>query len=524
MSDDDRIERNLTLQGTGVEMFRCEALECLCDSGAGTGKTFSLLLKANWTARAYPRSRQLFLRKTRKSLNEAILRDWEEAVLWPGHPAITGTASFEHRDAYTYPNQAIIGLAGMDTPSRWLSTKWDRIYVFQAEELEERDINVLLSRLRNFGAGYHQLLMDCNPEQEDHPLNRRFPEDHGVVESNRVRLRYRHEDNPFLWDADRQEWTREGKEYVFVTLESLTGVDRERLLYHKWITAAGAVWPEFDKRRHLKTGRLCRVIGDHRVYADEDPDEYRRRGGYVHVEVAPEPGAAPEPPVRMKWCWAAQDWGYRPDPGCLLVFGMDGWGRVWVLREVYRCGQTRDWWAEQVDQANRDFKLQRVVCDPSEPEGIRIYNDRLGFGERDTDRIAIGANNQIVTGVELIRDHLVKDEILILRDLTGWYHGTQWVEGTDEERRAKKKPTGLVGEVPSYVYADAVDEKRRKDRQQKPDPKCECHGIDTLRYGSSYAWRKDLEDKAKGPQFKTGTMGDLMDHESVLERSKRWPG
>ena len=119
------LDRTYHAYGGAAELFQCEALEVLYEAGAGTGKTFACLQKANHYARSYPGSRILFTRKTRKSMNESVLPQWEDDVLWPGHPAIVGTASKEHRDYYLYPNGSRVVLGGLDNVDRIMSAQYD---------------------------------------------------------------------------------------------------------------------------------------------------------------------------------------------------------------------------------------------------------------------------------------------------------------------------------------------------------------------------------------------------------------
>ena len=206
-----------------------EGLEVLCESGAGTGKSYSLMQKANWTARQWPGSRQLFARQTRKSLNISILPDWRNNVLFRAHPAVSRTASLEHQDVYRYPNGATIDVLGLENIERVLSAQYDRIYIFQAEEVGIDVWEKLISRLRYGHAGYHQIVADVNPAGEFHWLNIRGDEYRctecddviripnsedmrrtcaqcdATMRKTMKRFRYRHEDNPRWYDHDTHE-------------------------------------------------------------------------------------------------------------------------------------------------------------------------------------------------------------------------------------------------------------------------------------------------------------------------------
>ena len=177
MDEAETIQRKRTFYGAAAEYFSFEGLEALCDSGAGTGKSFAVMCKADYTARQYKMSRQLFSRQTRKSMNDSILPDWRERVLFEGHTAISTTASKEHQDTYTYPNGSVIVLAGLENIDRILSAQYDRINIFQAEETSLESWEKLISRLRNGRTPYHQITADVNPASEFHWINQRFLDD-----------------------------------------------------------------------------------------------------------------------------------------------------------------------------------------------------------------------------------------------------------------------------------------------------------------------------------------------------------
>ncbi len=77
--------------------------------------------------------------------------------------------------------------------------------------------------------------MDTNPGAPMHWLKQRC--DHA-----RARLIFcRHEDNPILYDHEKQEWTPRGIEYL-AKLDALTGARKERLRNGKWTQAEDVIY------------------------------------------------------------------------------------------------------------------------------------------------------------------------------------------------------------------------------------------------------------------------------------------
>jgi len=457
----ERIDRRYEAFGAAAEFFRSQELEVLCESGAGTGKSYSLMQKANWTARKYPGSRQIFARQTRKSLTESVLVDWEEKVLWQGHPAMTGTAKRDHRDSYTYPNGSTIVLVGLENVDRILSAQYDRIYIFQAEETNVETWEKLISRLRWGRAGYHQIVADVNPASEFHWLNQR------ARAGKMQRICYRHEDNPLWYDHKEKRWTTAGVNYVTNVLGALTGARRERLLNHRWVSEEGLIWDFYDQGIHLVS-----------------PDAVPKEQG---------------------WYFGSFDKGLRA-PGCLQIWKVDKEKRMWRVAEVYKTGQTMDWWADRVEELYSKYHMIAIACDPSEPEYINKFNDRLGFrGGRTVVRIARKADNSLLTGLDMVDWALRERRMFFVRD--------SLVEGRDSSLAHRLQPCCTEEEIPSYTWLKHAEGKPMKER---PDPSCADHGCDATRYAAMFLWGRDHNEE-QPIFFDPGTFGEVLGHRAVLE-------
>ena len=52
-----------------------------------------------------------------------------------------------------------------------------------------------------------------------------------------------------------------------------------------------------------------------------------------------------------------------------------------------------------------------------------------------------------------------------------------------------------------------------------PDQSCPDHALDCVRYAAMFAWKRDLSVKVDEPMFPLGSVGHILDYETVLEES-----
>jgi len=494
----ERINRERKFYGAAADYFEFTGLEALCDSGAGTGKSFSVMCKADYTARTYPLSRQLFARQTRKSMNDSILPDWRELVLFDGHTAISTTATKEHQDVYTYPNKATITLAGLENIDRILSAQYDRIYIFQAEETSIESWEKLISRLRNNRTPYHQISADVNPAGQFNWLNTRFADEN--LTDNRGRFLYKHHDNPLWFDHATEMWTKAGEVYIGEVLEALTGIRRERLLNHRWVAEEGVILDEYDPSIHLVSAEM----------------EYSQGHGtwYLHVNGWDEP-------VRISYFTAGVDWGWEPDPGVLSVWAYDSpkWHpkiRRFRIAEVYRTKWQREEWAEVAEELWAKYGISYFSCDRSNPEAINLFNIRIGkhLG-RDADAVAVkcpviggGHRSEISNGIDVMREGLRNK---VTNHVRTFFVRDALLYGRDETLAKAGKPTCTEHEILSWVYQKNEE---GKPNQEKPDKTCDEHGIDCWRYDEIlnfiHGYGKTQEKAKVWPSNSYGAMFDRM--------------
>lgn len=458
VSAEEVIDRRYNAYGGAAEVFRATELEVLADSGAGTGKSLAWLRKIDWRCREYPGARFFFARDTRKSLNESVLELFENEVLWPGHDAMTGTATRAHREKYSYPNGAEIVLIGLDDVDRHMSTRFDGGIIFEAHETSEEIYEKLLSRLRSYKTPYRQIGLDVNPQGEFHWINQRFPkagepnprvetDADGNLTISRRRVLFRHEDNPLWFDHEKREWTKQGREYLGQVLGSLTGATRERLLFHRWVNEEGQVFPEFDPAIHC-------------IYRHQVPE--------------------------LLSYTASMDFGAN-NPGCLQIWGYDKEQAGYRIVEIKRRDWTIDQWADAAVALHREFPYEVGIGDCAAKNDIAFMNKRLNMerGE-DFSWVPCDKSKGVMHGIGLLRDLFRRRSIFFVKDSMRY--------GVDPYLKMHKKPVCTEQELPGYVYKKNEEGKEIKE---EPDRACPHDGIDATRYNAVYKWGKDFNPTPK---------------------------
>lgn len=447
--------------------------ECLVEGPAGTGKTRGILEWCRHMSLKYPTSKGLFLRSTRVALNESVLDVWENEVLGPTHPAVLGGPSREHRSSYKHSSLGgEIVLGGMDNPTKLFSSAYNWIYFNELQEEQVKDGWESLHRaLRRSGTPFTLLIGDINPVSPYFWANERCKA--GMC----LRIETKFHDNPKWYDHAKAEWTPAGVDYITRLSSQLSGVQRRRLYLGEWAAAEGQVWPNFDPDFHI-----------------------------IEASALPE----------IKWTFGAIDWGYT-DPGCVQVWGVDAERRMYRLAEVYRTGQTFEWWAQRVFKLRQEFNCVTFVADPSRPDNIKQLNDWLS--EMGDMRIVRGADNRKtarpgakldMVGIDLVRwgfdrDSTGKARIYLVRGALR--------DGPDPDLKAKGKPYCLEMEIPAYVYAVP---RPGMPTQEDTDTRCFDHACDPTRYGAGFLWRKDFTPPAQAHHFPPGTYGHRMRYDELF--------
>jgi len=209
-----------------------------------TGKTIMSLQRLHLLCCLYPKASAAIIRKTYRSMPSSVIETYLKKVL-PDKSLVEIYGGENRVEKITYPNESSIWVAGMDNPDKVLSSERDYIYVNQAEELNLKDWETLLTRAtgRAGNVPNPQVFGDCNPSHPAHWIKKR--EKDGKLKLINTTFR----DNPTLFD-DEGNITKLGK-HTLEILSNLTGARKARLFEGLWAAPEGAIYDIFDENRHV---------------------------------------------------------------------------------------------------------------------------------------------------------------------------------------------------------------------------------------------------------------------------------
>lgn len=161
-----------------------------------------------------------------------------------------------------------------------------------------------------------------------------------------------------IFKARTKENTFIDKEYYEMLAESYTGDFARQELDGDFVAFEGLIYPFFDRDTHISTRK--------------QPDQFAM-------------------------VVAGVDWGYA-NPGVIVVYGVDGDGRMWGLHEEYARRRRVEEWADLAKQLEQQYKVEFYFCDPAEPDNIDAFN-RMGVR-------AVPAENEVWLGIQSVNNRL----------------------------------------------------------------------------------------------------------------------
>jgi phage terminase large subunit len=402
-------------RGAALEAQRTTTQEWLLAGPAETGKTYAGLWYLDSLLRTTPKAKAAIVRKVRKDMVTTVLETWDRIVSIRGGVTRYGGRSVE---SFHYGNGARCFVAGLDDPGKVLSSELDWMYVNQAEQLQVNDWEYCTTRTTGRGVvtPTPMLFGDCNPG----------PPTHWILKRPRIKLLHSvHTDNPTLFDDDGHI-TAQG-ERSLATLQALTGVRRERLFRGKWVQAEGAVYDTFDRGVHVITREAFDKL------------------------------------IVTQW-YEGIDFGYS-NPFCWQRVALDGDGRMYLEREIYRTKRLVEDHAEEIKRYRLGRPPATAVAD-HDAEG-RATLERRGIP-------TLPAFKSVSPGIQNLQARLAvqgdgKPRLYVVEDAC---------EERDPDLAAAHLPTCSLEEFEVYSWPTAPDGRALREEPVKKFD----HGMDTLRY------------------------------------------
>jgi len=464
--------------------------EIMFDSARGTGKTVGdAATLVDWCI-DYPGSRFLVARMARESLRSTWEVTFKQLVL----PSFNiDPSDVERKSASQYViGESLIQLRGLDDPQKARSFECNAAMFIEGNEIPESTYEDLVGAQRwASGMPAHFSFIECNPESPHHWLYRRFgmyPGCGSVWGPGRVRMQPTHKHNPAYWDIKNKCWFELGAGYMHKLKTGMSGVRFRRLFQGEWSQAEGAIFDNWDEHMHVL-----------------DAGCEQSKGRWY---IVPRTEGAFEP-VELLWFAAGQDWGFQ-SPGVVSVWGFDKDKRAYLVEEVYQSQRSHDWWAGQIEQLHKKYKLWRVVSDPEDAAGMGKVNSRLAA--RDGRRLLMKANKSSArTGrtkfAQIMHMHTLFEGpnpmAYVLRD----------ARNHQADPDLSKKPTCTLEEIPGYAWKPPV----REDDEYTDQPvKKNDHGIEAMMYLHWAIFMKDLTPPPEAKVSRPGSMGQMMGYDELV--------
>jgi PBSX family phage terminase large subunit len=153
---------------------------------------------------------------------------------------------------------------------------------------------------------------------------------------------------------------------------------------------------------------------------------------------------------------AGVDWGYA-NPGVILIFGVDGDSRMWLIHEEYQRQRRVEDWATLARQLQEVYGVQTFYCDPSEPEYLRMFEAAGCYTEN--------AINDVLPGIQAVKNRLAtrgdgRPRLLVSVDAVNTlveFEQYQWLEGREGLRDQPRKANDHAMDALRYAVM-GVDE------------------------------------------------------------------
>jgi PBSX family phage terminase large subunit len=315
--------------------------------GIGSGKTFAGAVKALLEAVRYPGTTGLILAPTYPMVRDVVLE-----TVYKVTPRTLIKRYLETKHTMYLVNGSKILFRSADKPDklRGLNLAW--AWLDEAAYMERRIWDVVIGRLRD-KRGSRRAWLTTTPRGKNwiwEIFVKDKSDSYAVIHATTY-------DNVYL-----------PTDYIRALEEKYTGEFREQELLGRFVTFEGLVYKEFDELKHV-------------------------------IDVLPERS-------RLKTVVAGVDWGYT-NPAVILVVGIDGDGRYYVLEEFYERNKLVGDIVQTAKELKEKWNIEIFYCDPSEPAFIAEF--------RKAGLVAVGANNDVMAGIAQVKALLTQNRLFLHR-------------------------------------------------------------------------------------------------------------
>lgn len=319
----------------------------LLGGSAGGGKSRLAAEKVHAYCLKYPNATGILLRKAAEWCRKSIIPFYWQSVV-AGTRGVTFSKS---EGSFHYSNGSKVYSGGMADDKQRESIRsiggtggLDIAWIEEANAFTRQDFEELRGRMRGNAADWRQIILTTNPGGSKHWLNT------DLIKGGQAAF----------YKSAAKDNSYNPAEYLS-TLDSMTGIMRQRMALGLWVNAEGAVYDTFDSTP-----------------------------GGVHVrqrEIS-----------EMRTMYLALDEGYT-NPAVILVVGEDGDGRRHVFREFYQRGVLQSAVCQKALEWQREYKTAVAIVDDS-AAGLIAELQASGVAARAAEK------GRVLAGVQIVQNAL----------------------------------------------------------------------------------------------------------------------